>query len=123
MKIDHVQLAIPAGGEAEARAFYGRLLGMEELEKPERLRGRGGCWFRFGTCHVHVGVDPEFRPARKAHPAFVVDGLDELAQQLADDGFEVRWDTEIADVDRLYSADPFGNRLEFIRSGHGLSGI
>ena len=123
MKVDHVQLAIPPGGEAEARAFYGRLLGMEELEKPERLRARGGCWFRLGTCHVHVGVDPEFRAARKAHPAFEVDALDELAQQLADEGFEVRWDTEIADVDRLYSADPFGNRLEFIRSGHGLSEV
>lgn len=121
MKIDHVQLAMPEGGEVEARAFYGQLLGMEELEKPERLRGRGGCWFRRGACHVHVGVDADFRPARKAHPAFSVGALDDVADRLERAGFPVTWDTEIVGVDRFYTADPFGNRLELIRSGHGLS--
>jgi catechol 2,3-dioxygenase-like lactoylglutathione lyase family enzyme len=88
--IDHVQVAAPRGCETEARAFYGGLLGLEELAKPEPLRARGGCWFRAGTHELHVGVEEPFAPARKAPPGFVVDDLAELA----------------------YVADPFGNRLE-----------
>src|SRR3954467_1393304 len=84
--IDHVQVAAPAGCEAEARAFYGALLGLEELPKPEPLAARGGCWFRAGTQELHVGVEEPFAPARKAHPGLVVAGLDGLAARLAGGG-------------------------------------
>jgi catechol 2,3-dioxygenase-like lactoylglutathione lyase family enzyme len=110
--IDHVQVAAPRGCEAEARAFYGRLLGLEELEKPEPLRARGGCWFRAGTHELHVGVEEPFAPARKAHPGFVVDDLPALAGRLRAQGIEVTADETIAGVERAYVADPFGNRLE-----------
>ena len=121
MRIDHVQIAMPNGGEGEARAFYQGVVGMSEVEKPEPLRSRGGCWFVHGSCHVHLGVDPDFRPARKAHAAFLIQGLDDLAERLRDAGHPVRWSTELPGMDRFYSDDPFGNRLEFIRSGQGLS--
>jgi catechol 2,3-dioxygenase-like lactoylglutathione lyase family enzyme len=110
--IDHVQVAAPRGCEAEARAFYGGLLGLEELEKPEPLRARGGCWFRAGTHELHVGVDEPFAPARKAHPGFVVDDLAALAELLRAQGIEVTQDETIPGVERAYVADPFGNRLE-----------
>ena len=121
MRIDHVQIAMPDGGEDEARAFYLGVLGMAEVEKPDPLRSRGGCWFVLGACHVHLGVDPDFRPARKAHPAFLVDVLDDRAAALQQAGYPVRWSDELPGVDRFYSEDPFGNRLELIRSGQGLS--
>ena len=110
--IDHVQVAAPAGCEAEARAFYGGLLGLEELPKPELLRGRGGCWFRAGTNELHVGVEEPFVPARKAHPGFVVDDLVALAARLRAEGIEVTPEESIPGVERAYVADPFGNRLE-----------
>ena len=110
--IDHVQVAAPRGCEAEARAFYGGLLGLEELEKPEPLRARGGCWFRAGTHELHVGVEEPFAPARKAHPGFVVDDLAALAERLRAQGIDVAPDESIAGVERAYVADPFGNRLE-----------
>ena len=111
MRLDHVQLAAPPGCEAEARGFYGGVLGLEEIEKPEALRPRGGVWFRLGDGReLHVGVDPAFVPARKAHPAFAVDDLDALAARLGD----VTWDDELPGVRRFYSSDPFGNRLEFL---------
>lgn len=121
MKIDHVQLAMPEGGEDTARAFYADVLGMVEIEKPEALRSRGGCWFRTGHCHVHLGVEHDFRAARKAHPAFVVRDLENLVERLAGAGSHVQWDASVAGVDRVYCSDPFGNRLEFIRAGHGFS--
>jgi len=114
VRIDHVQLAMPAGLESEARAFFAGVLGMAEEEKPEKLRARGGCWFRSGSCSVHVGVDPEFRPQRKAHPAFSVTNLQELAITLDASGYAVVWDDAIPGVSRFYTADPFGNRLEFL---------
>jgi len=110
--IDHVQVAAPAGCEAEARAFYGGLLGLEELEKPEALRQRGGCWFRAGSAELHVGVEEPFSPARKAHPGFVVDSLAELVARLRAEGIAATPDETIPGVERAYVADPFGNRLE-----------
>jgi catechol 2,3-dioxygenase-like lactoylglutathione lyase family enzyme len=111
--IDHVQVAAPAGCEAEARAFYGELLDLEELSKPEQLRARGGCWFRAGEQELHVGVDEAFVPALKAHPGLVVDDLDELRRRLRSAGVEVREDESIPGASRFYADDPFGNRLEF----------
>ena len=110
--IDHVQVAAPAGGEAQARAFYGGLLGLEELPKPEQLQSRGGCWFRAGTHELHVGVEEPFAPARKAHPGFVVDDLVALSDRLRGEGIAVTPDDTIPGVERAYVADPFGNRLE-----------
>jgi catechol 2,3-dioxygenase-like lactoylglutathione lyase family enzyme len=110
VRIDHVQLAAPRGCEEEARRFFGEVLGLAELEKPEPLRSRGGVWFALdGGQQLHVGVEAEFAPARKAHPAFAVADLDALAERL--DG--VRWDDELAGVRRFYADDPWGNRLEF----------
>jgi catechol 2,3-dioxygenase-like lactoylglutathione lyase family enzyme len=110
--IDHVQVAAPPGCEAEARAFYAGLLGLEEIEKPEPLRARGGCWFRAGAQELHVGVEKSFAPARKAHPGLVVSDLAALEARLRAAGIEPVRDTSIAGVDRAHVADPFGNRLE-----------
>jgi catechol 2,3-dioxygenase-like lactoylglutathione lyase family enzyme len=111
--IDHVQVAAPAGCEAEARAFYGALLGLEELPKPEALAARGGCWFRAGDQELHVGVEEPFAPARKAHPGLVVADLDVLAARLSGAEIGVEWDEAIPGTKRFHAADPFGNRLEF----------
>jgi catechol 2,3-dioxygenase-like lactoylglutathione lyase family enzyme len=110
--IDHVQVAAPVGCEAAARAFYGGLLGMEELSKPEPIRARGGCWFRAGRQELHVGVEDPFAPARKAHPGLVVDDLDKLRERLVAAAVACDDDASIEGVDRLFVADPFGNRLE-----------
>ena len=110
--IDHVQLAAPAGCEGVAREFYGGLLGLDELPKPEALRGRGGVWFRIGAQELHIGVEESFTPARKAHPGLVVDELDGLRRRFREAGVEYTDDAAIAGVDRLFVADPFGNRLE-----------
>ena len=111
--IDHVQIAAPAGCEQAARAFYGGLLGLEELPKPEPLASRGGCWFRAGSSELHVGVEDAFVPARKAHPGFVVDDLAALRATLAAQGIDARDDRDLPGVERFYADDPFGNRLEF----------
>lgn len=111
--IDHVQVAAPAGCEAEARAFYGGLLGLEELPKPALLVSRGGCWFRAGAQELHVGVEERFAPARKAHPSFVVSELEDLADRLTGAGIEVAFDNLIPGTRRFETVDPFGNRLEF----------
>ena len=110
--IDHVQVAAPRGCEPEARAFYAGVLGLEELEKPEPLRSRGGCWFRAGASELHVGVEEPFTPARKAHPGLVVDDLAALLDRLAAAGIAAEPDTTLPGVDRAHVADPFGNRLE-----------
>jgi catechol 2,3-dioxygenase-like lactoylglutathione lyase family enzyme len=114
--LDHVQLAAPPGCEAEARRFYGGLLGLGELEKPAGLARRGGCWFQVGAQQLHIGVEAEFAPARKAHPALVVaaDALDALAERLAAGGHDVVWDEALPGVRRFYTADPWGNRLELL---------
>jgi catechol 2,3-dioxygenase-like lactoylglutathione lyase family enzyme len=112
--IDHVQVAAPPGCEEEARAFYGAVLGLAELEKPPLLAARGGVWFRVGGQELHVGVEQEFAPARKAHPAFAVGDLDALAARIG----EVVWPdpAEIPGVRRFHCSDPFGNRLEFVEA-------
>ncbi len=112
--LDHVQLLMPAGREAEARAFYSELLGLAEIPKPGSLAGRGGLWLQAGTCELHLGVDPDFRAATKAHPGLVVDDLDAFAERLRHAGREVKSDTPIDGRRRLFTADPFGNRIELI---------
>jgi catechol 2,3-dioxygenase-like lactoylglutathione lyase family enzyme len=114
--LDHVQIAAPAGCEPDARHFFGELLGLSEIEKPGPLRQRGGVWFALGHHQLHVGVDAEFTPARKAHPALsVLPGqLDALAARLEAAGSKVVWDDALPGVRRFYSEDPWGNRLEFV---------
>jgi catechol 2,3-dioxygenase-like lactoylglutathione lyase family enzyme len=112
--LDHVQLAMPAHGETEAEAFYRDVLGFTVLPKPEPLASRGGRWFASGTVQVHLGVDEDFRPARKAHPALRVDGFDDLVAKLEEAGTPWRWDEELPGVRRLFVDDPFGNRIEVI---------
>jgi catechol 2,3-dioxygenase-like lactoylglutathione lyase family enzyme len=113
--LDHVQIAAPARCEEQARRFFGELLGLRELPKPESLPARGGAWFQVGAHELHVGVDPDFQPARKAHPAFAVDDVEALAAQLEAAGVEARWDQELQGVRRFYADDPWGNRLEFLQ--------
>ena len=112
VELDHVQIAAPPGCEAEARRFFGGLLELEELVKPEPLQARGGVWFAVGDRQLHIGVEPDFAPARKAHPAFrVSDGeLDRLAAVLEG----VEWDDSLPEVRRFYVADPWGNRIEIL---------
>ena len=112
--IEHVQLAMPPGREEEARAFYAGLLGMVEVRKPAHLAARGGAWFEAGEVKVHLGVEEDFRPARKAHPAFVVADLEELVARLRAAGHEVVEDQPLAGWQRVYTADPFGNRIELM---------
>ena len=112
--IDHVQLAAPPGSEAEARRFFGAVLGLAEVEKPAALRGRGGVWFALGAQQLHVGVARDFAPALKAHAALAVKGLDELASRLAEADVAVEWDDSFPSVRRFYAADPWGNRIEFV---------
>jgi catechol 2,3-dioxygenase-like lactoylglutathione lyase family enzyme len=114
-KIDHVQLAMPAGEEARARAFYGGLLGMAELPKPRELAKRGGCWFSSGEVQIHLGVEKDFRPAKKAHPALRCCDYDALTARLRDAGIETVADDNNPGVTRCYIHDPFGNRIELIR--------
>lgn len=115
--LDHVQLAMPSGGEVEAEAFYCDVLGFAVLPKPEPLASRGGRWFAYGDVQVHLGVEQDFRPARKAHPALRVDGFDELVGRLGDLGVSWRGDEDLPGVRRLYVDDPFGNRIEVIDNG------
>jgi catechol 2,3-dioxygenase-like lactoylglutathione lyase family enzyme len=115
VRLDHVQLAMPAGGEAEADAFYVGVLGLEMRPKPPAMAARGGRWFFSDGLEIHLGVDPDFRPARKAHPALVVDDLDALTATLAAAGVDLRPDTELAGVRRGFVDDPFGNRIELIQ--------
>jgi catechol 2,3-dioxygenase-like lactoylglutathione lyase family enzyme len=105
---------MPPGGELEARDFYHGILGLEEQQKPPALAARGGCWFSNGRVALHLGVEDDFRPARKAHPALVVEDLDALCAVLGSAGHEVRLDDEVPDVRRCYVDDPFGNRIELI---------
>jgi len=109
--LDHVQLAMPPGGEDEARAFYVGVLGLVEQPKPPLLAARGGCWFGDGPVKLHLGVEQDFRPARKAHPALVVD---DLRAFVAERGLDVRWSDEIPGTVRCHLDDPFGNRIELV---------
>ena len=111
--LDHVQLAIPEGGEDAARGFFAGLLGMTEVPKPANL-SRSGCWFTGGAVALHIGVDPDFRPATKAHPAFLVEDLAGLRERLAAAGHPVRDDKPVAGYARFFTEDPFGNRIELM---------
>jgi catechol 2,3-dioxygenase-like lactoylglutathione lyase family enzyme len=114
--IDHVQLAAPPGCEDEARRFFAGVLGLVEIEKPPSLAARGGVWFEAGGQQIHVGVEKQFVPASKAHPALLVESsrLEDMAARLAQAGAPVAWDEELAPVRRFYTADPWGNRIELI---------
>lgn len=114
--IDHVQLAMPEGGERFAQEFYEGLLGLTRVPKPPHLERQGGCWFENERVKVHLGVDADFRPARKAHPALVVDGLDRLVARLRAAGVTVRDDGTSETLRRAYADDPFGNRIELLES-------
>jgi len=114
--MDHLQLAMPVGGEAMARDFYRDLLGMTELPKPAELAKRGGCWFASGSVQLHLGVESDFRPAKKAHPALRCADYDGLTSRLRAAGVEVKEDDNIPGVRRCHIADPFGNRIELIES-------
>lgn len=112
--LDHVQLAAPAGSEDKARQFFKDLLGMSEIPKPEKLKVRGGVWFQCGAQFLHIGIEAAFVPAKKAHPAFVVQNIDALIQRLKENHVPIRMDDEIPHLIRFFAEDPFGNRLEFM---------
>jgi catechol 2,3-dioxygenase-like lactoylglutathione lyase family enzyme/GNAT superfamily N-acetyltransferase len=112
--LDHVQLAMPAGEEESARRFYTGVLGLSEVSKPPNLAKRGGAWFQDGTLRVHLGVEANFSPARKAHPAFLVKDLAALIVHFEQEGIEVIRDEPLAEYDRVYVSDPFGNRIELL---------
>jgi catechol 2,3-dioxygenase-like lactoylglutathione lyase family enzyme len=115
LAIDHVQIAMPAGEEEQARAFYVKLLGFTEIPKPAELARRGGVWFKSGEVQLHLGVETDFRPARKAHPAFLVDDLEAMLEKVQLAGYE--WDESqpaLAGYKRVHIYDPFGNRIELM---------
>ncbi len=112
--IDHVQLAMPPGGEDDAVAFYAGLLGIAQVPKPPQLATRGGCWFEDGGLKIHLGVEADFRPARKAHPALLVNGLAGLLDALRASGVAIVDDEPLTGYERAYVADPFGNRIELL---------
>ena len=117
--VDHVQLAMSKGSEDRARGFYGEVLGMKEIPKPQALARRGGCWFAAGAAQVHLGVEEDFRPAKKAHPALLVEGLDEILAKCRAAGLPTRPDAEIDGRRRVHVFDPFGNRLELTEANPG----
>lgn len=112
--IDHVQLAMPAGEEQRAAQFYADILGLKQVPKPVELAHRGGAWFENDSVKVHLGVEADFRPARKAHPAFVVEDLSSLVALLKDRGYLITPAESLAGIERVHVADPFGNRIELI---------
>jgi catechol 2,3-dioxygenase-like lactoylglutathione lyase family enzyme len=112
--IDHILIAMPPGREDEARAFYQGILGLTEKIKPPKLAARGGCWFENGSLQVHLGVEKNFIPARKAHPAFIVDDLTSIVAKAEKAGLRVTEDEPIEGCDRRHVDDPFGNRIELI---------
>src|SRR5450432_1355773 len=106
---------MPAGRELEARQFYVTILGLTEIPKPLNLASRGGAWFQCGALQLHLGVEPDFRPAKKAHPALLVRNLAELLKALTNAGFEVKFDSEpVPGFERAFTSDPFGNRIELL---------
>jgi catechol 2,3-dioxygenase-like lactoylglutathione lyase family enzyme len=114
LRLDHVQLAMPPGGEPEAERFYAGLLGVPRVPKPPALAVRGGCWFERGEVRLHLGAEADFRPAKKAHPALVVHGYDALCAKLKAAGVSIRPNDELPGVRRCHVDDPFGNRIELI---------
>ena len=114
--IDHIQLAMPPGGEDAARRFYDGLLGVPEVPKPADMAARGGCWFEQSGLKIHLGVEDDFKPSRKAHPAFLVEGLGRLAERLKKGGHELTLGSDFDGCLRFYVDDPFGNRIELIEA-------
>jgi len=113
-KIDHVQLAGPKGCEEAASDFFAGILGLTEVEKPEELKKRGGVWFEFGTFQLHIGIEDSFAPAKKAHPALMVENIEELKNHLKKHEIAFTEDDNLPGARRIHVFDPFGNRLEFI---------
>jgi catechol 2,3-dioxygenase-like lactoylglutathione lyase family enzyme len=113
-RLDHILLAMPAGGESDARKFYREILGIPEAMKPANLAARGGCWFEDGELKIHLGVEKNFAPARKAHPAFIVEDLAALTSALIKAGYPIAHDQPIEGYDRIFVDDPFGNRIELM---------
>jgi catechol 2,3-dioxygenase-like lactoylglutathione lyase family enzyme len=113
-EIEHVQLAMPPGREAEARAFYEGVLGIPEVPKPPNLEKRGGCWFVCDSLKIHLGVEKDFRAARKAHPALLVEDILALKTLIEAAGYSVSIDEPLDGFDRVYVSDPFGNRIELM---------
>ena len=117
--LDHIQIAMPKGQEQEAREFYHEILGVSEVPKPAELSGRGGAWFESGQLKIHLGVEDDFRPARKAHPGLLVDDLGALCRILKSKGYVVQDDEAQLGVKRAFTHDPFGNRIELIQYDSG----
>lgn len=113
-RLHHMQLTMPRGEEPAARSFYGDVLAMSEVDKPPALAARGGAWFRAGGVELHLGVDDDFRPARRGHPGILVDDLDDVVRRLRSAGQDATWDGDFPGYRRVYAYDPFGNRLEFL---------
>jgi len=113
-RLDHVLLAMPAGRELDARNFYSGILGIPEAKKPAELAQRGGCWFEDDELKVHLGVEKNFVPARKAHPAFIVEDLAALTAVLTSAGCPISHDEPLESYDRIFVHDPFGNRIELL---------
>ena len=113
-EIDHVQIAIPKSGENDARIFFRDLLALDELPKPSAMESRGGCWFAMADRQIHLGIDADFRPAKKAHIALNTDSLDELRARLEGAGYQTEDNDDVDGRKRFFTHDPFGNRIEFI---------
>ena len=118
-RLDHVQLAMPVGGEDRAREFYHGVLGIPEVPKPADMAARGGCWFERGQLKVHLGVEAQFRAERKAHPAFIVSDLAALVAQIQAAGYPVKENQELSGYFRVFVDDPFGNRVELMEPATG----
>jgi catechol-2,3-dioxygenase len=116
LKLDHVQIAAPPDCEVAARRFYGEIIGLPEVPKPPVLRSRGGVWFQVSGEQLHIGVEQDFQPARKAHPAFATENLNDMATRLQNAGYEITWDEALPEARRFYVNDPWGNRVEFLET-------
>lgn len=114
--VEHVQLAMPDGGEPVARKFYRDLLGLREVPKPAELQGRGGAWFESSHIKIHLGIEKDFRPAKKAHPALLVSGIEQLQQTLKNEAVTIEDGEQIEGYTRFFAFDPFGNRIEFLEA-------
>ncbi len=114
LAIDHVQIAMPPGGEETARKFYRDIMGLTEVPKPKEMAGRGGCWFESGPVRVHLGIEADFRPAKKAHPAFEVTNLASLIIRLGMAKVPLKQDVPFDGMERVHIEDPFGNRIELL---------
>jgi catechol 2,3-dioxygenase-like lactoylglutathione lyase family enzyme len=119
--LDHVEIAIPRDGEEQARAFYGGVVGLKEIPKPDQLLANGGLWFGAQGVQLHLGLVEEFVPARKAHVALIVRNLEGLGETLRANGSDFEIDDRVPGRTRAYTADPFGNRIELIADGDGFS--